>query len=171
MIHYRKPRPDEAEVFAALHVRCWREAYPAYLPAALMASFSVERRLPIWQARLGNIKLFVLGAYVDGVAVGFVMSGPPDEKHIEDQDGHLWGIYILQAHKGKGIGRALVQRAHADWVSCGGKTMTVGVLAENLAARRFYEKLGARFVHDGHYIWDGHKLKDCLYIWDDITKT
>jgi len=162
----RRPLPEEAGAFAALHVQCWREAYSAILPADLVATFSSTTRLPMWQAVIANAERFVLGAYVEGLPVGFVISGTTPEKHIENQDGHLWAIYILGAHKGKGIGRELVRLAHADWAGRGGKTMTVGVLAKNKAARDFYEKLGARLVREGIYEWGGNKLPDCIYIWN-----
>ena len=166
MIDYRKPRPDEAEAFAALHVQCWREAYPAYLPADLMATFSTEKRLPMWQAALVNPERFILGAYVDNEPVGFVMSGAPSEKYIDDQDGHLWALYIAASQHRKGIGRALVFAAMQHWMEQGGKTMTIGVLKENMPARTFYECIGAKLLKYSTYNWSGFDLPDCLYILD-----
>ncbi|MEO9168907.1 MAG: GNAT family N-acetyltransferase [Aestuariivirga sp.] len=170
MIHYRKPRPDEAEAFAALHVQCWLEAYPAYLPAELMATFSTEKRLPMWQAVLVNPERFVLGAYADGMPVGFVMSGPPDEKYIPDQDGHLLALYIAASQHRRGVGRHLAFAAAQHWVDRGGSTLTIGVLTANKPARAFYESLGAEFVRYGTYNWSGFDLPDCLYIWRDLAK-
>ena len=169
-ITYRKPSPAEAETFAHLHVKCWRETYPAYLPAELMATFSAEKRLPMWQASLVNPERFILGAYADGIPVGFVMSGPSDEKHIPEQDGHLWALYIAAAQHRKGIGRALANAAVQHWLDQGGSTMTIGVLAENKRARAFYERLGAKLLKYNTYNWSGFDLPDCLYIWDDLAK-
>ncbi|MDP8997337.1 MAG: GNAT family N-acetyltransferase [Pseudomonadota bacterium] len=149
---------------AALHVRCWREAYAAYLPADLMATFSTEKRLPMWQAALVNPERFILGAYVDDVPVGFVMSGAPSEKYIDDQDGHLWALYIAASQHRKGIGRALAFAAVQHWLEKGGKTMTIGVLRENTPARAFYENLGAKLLKYSTYNWGGFDLPDCLYI-------
>ena len=169
-ITYRRPQPDEAEAFAALHVQCWRESYPAYLPPELMASFSTQKRLPMWQAALVNPQRFILGAYVGGRPVGFVMSGPSEEKFIAAQDGHLWALYIAATQHKRGIGRALVYAAAQHWLAMEGKTITIGVLAENKAARAFYEKLGAKLLKYGTYNWDGFDLLDCLYIFDDLAK-
>ena len=154
-ITYRKPAPEEAEAFAALHVQCWREAYAAILPAALTATFSTEKRLPMWQAALVNRERFVMGAYVSGQPCGFVMSGPSDEKHIPDQDGHLWALYIAAPQHKMGIGRQLVYVAAQHWLSRGGHSMTIGVLAENRPARAFYERLGAELVSFSTYNWGG----------------
>jgi len=170
VIHYRKPRPDEAEAFAALHVQCWREAYADILPRELLASFSTQSRLPMWQAALVNPERFVLGAYADGTPLGFVMSGPSVEKHIPEQDGHLWALYIAAAQHRQGLGRVLVSTAAQHWLDRGGSTMTIGVLKENKRARAFYESLGAKLLKYNTYSWSGFDLPDCLYIWDDLAK-
>ena len=82
-ITYRKPQPEEAEAFAALHVQCWREAYAKILPAELFAGFSTQKRFPMWQSLLSNPGGFVLGAFVDDIPAGFIISGATEEKHIE----------------------------------------------------------------------------------------
>ena len=169
-ITYRKPQPEEAEAFAALHVQCWREAYAEILPAELMATFSTEKRLPMWQASLVNPERFILGAYADGIPVGFIISGPSDEKHIADQDGHLWALYIAASQHRQGIGRTLAYAATQHWHARGGSTITIGVLAENKPARAFYESLGAKLLKYSTYNWSGFDLQDCLYIWDDLAK-
>jgi ribosomal protein S18 acetylase RimI-like enzyme len=165
---YRRPLPHEAEVMAALHVQCWREAYAEILPDKLMASFSVQKRLPMWQAVIPHTERFVLAAFNKSKPAGFVISGPTEEQHIEHQNGHLWAIYIAAKYNRKGIGRELIKRAANDWLSKGGRTMTIGVLAENTNARAFYEKLGARFVKTSTYDWDGHQLPDCIYMFEDL---
>jgi ribosomal protein S18 acetylase RimI-like enzyme len=169
LIEYRRPRLDEAEAMAALHVQCWREAYAGFLPSELMSTFSTERRLPMWQVAIPHPERFVLSAYDEAKPIGFVISGATDEKHIENQDGHLWAIYIEGQYHRKGIGRELIAAAAADWLAKGGKSITLGVLAENTDARMFYEKLGARLVKTSTYDWEGHKLADAIYVFEDLT--
>ena len=153
---------------AALHVQCWREAYAGFLPNELMSTFSTERRLPMWHAVIPNPDRFVLAAYDEAKPVGFIISGSTDEKYIENQDGHLWAIYIERQYHRKGIGRKLIAAAATDWLAKGGNTITLGVLAENTSARMFYEKLGARFVRTSTYNWDDHKLADAIYAFEDL---
>lgn len=166
---YRRPSLDEAEAMSALHVQCWREAYADILPKELMSSFSDETRLPMWQAVIPNADRFVLAAYEDDRAVGFVISGDTDEKHIENQDGHLWGLYIAADYGRRGIGRQLIARAAADWLARGGTSITIGVLAENIRARGFYEALGAKLVRLSTYEWDGYPLDDTIYVFEDLA--
>ena len=167
-ITYRTPRPDEAEAFAALHVQCWREAYADILPPQLLASFSTESRLPMWQARLKDGKLFVAGAYDAAGPAGFIMAGAADAKHVPDQDGHIWAVYISRRAQRQGIGRWLIGLAARHWLAQGGHSLSVGVLAANAPARAFYEALGARLVQTGTYNWDGHALADCIYIYENL---
>jgi ribosomal protein S18 acetylase RimI-like enzyme len=168
LIEYRRPRLDEAEAMAALHVQCWHEAYAEFLPAALMSGFSNGQRLPMWQAAIPHPDRFVLAAYDLAKPVGFVISGSTDEKHIENQDGHLWAIYIDGQFHRRGIGRELIAAAAGDWLAKGGKSLTLGVLAENASARLFYEKLGARLVKTSTYDWDGYKLADAVYVFENL---
>jgi ribosomal protein S18 acetylase RimI-like enzyme len=167
-IIYRRPLPFEAEAMAALHVECWREAYADILPAELMATFSVGMRLPLWQKVIPDEARFVLGAFDQAEPVGFVISGPSAENYIEDQDGNLDTIYIAASHYRRGIGRELLARAAEDWLQRGGKTMTVGVLAQNIRARSFYESQGARLAKLTIYNWDGHELPDAIYVFEDL---
>jgi ribosomal protein S18 acetylase RimI-like enzyme len=169
LIDYRRPRLDEAETFAALHVQCWREAYAGFLPPELISTFSTERRLPMWQAVIPNPDRFVLAAYHEAKPVGFIISGSTLENHIENQDGHIWAIYIASQYHRKGIGCELIAAAATDWLAKDGKSMTLGVLAENVSARLFYEKLGARLVKTSTYDWDGYKLADAIYVFEDLT--
>jgi ribosomal protein S18 acetylase RimI-like enzyme len=167
-LEFRRPTPEEAGAMASLHVQCWREAYADILPAELLNSFSDETRLPMWQAVIPHADRFVLAAYEDEKVVGFVISGGSDEKHIENQDGHLWGLYISADYGRRGIGRKLIASAASDWLAKGGTSMTIGVLAENIRARSFYEALGAKLVKLGTYEWDGYPLSDTVYIFENL---
>jgi ribosomal protein S18 acetylase RimI-like enzyme len=169
VIEYRRPSLDEAEIFSALHVQCWRQAYDGILPSNLMDSFTPQTRLPMWQAVIPLSERFVLAAYDDAKPVGFVISGSTDEKHIENQDGHIWAVYIDGQYHRQGIGRELIADAAVDWLAKGGTSLTLGVLAENAGARLFYEKLGARLVKTSTYDWDGYKLADAIYVFENLN--
>ena len=167
-ITYRKPAPEEAEAFAALHVQCWREAYAEIIPRELIASFDASKRIGHWRNYIDDPSRIVIAAFDEGVPVGLVNAGHADETYFEGQDGHIAALYVLASHHKMGIGRRLVASVADLWLKRGGKTFAVGVLAENLRARRFYEALGARFVKSGTYVWDGHALPDAIYVFEDL---
>jgi len=155
---------------AALHVQCWREAYAEIVPLELLATFTAAKRLPLWQKVIPDPERFALAAFDEDRRVGFVISGPSAEKFIEDQDGNLDTIYIAASHYRQGIGRVLLANAAQDWLARGGRTMTVGVLAQNLRARSFYESQGAKLAKLTTYNWDGHILPDAIYVFEDLKR-
>lgn len=51
---------------------------------------------------------FVLGAFADGQLVGMVgFFRSPDEK--TRHTGRVWGVYVKREHRGKGVGKALME--------------------------------------------------------------
>jgi ribosomal protein S18 acetylase RimI-like enzyme len=165
---YRRPSLDEAEVMAALHVQCWQEAYANIVPQTLMLKFGILTRLPMWETVLADNERIVLGAYDEDKAVGFIIAGKASEDLIEGIDGHIAALYISASHYRMGIGRELIAAAAKAWLAQGGKSLALGVLAENIRARSFYEALGARLMKLSIYEWDGHPLPDAIYIFEDL---
>jgi RimJ/RimL family protein N-acetyltransferase len=56
--------------------------------------------------------------------------------------GVVWGVYVSGAHRGRGLGAALV-RSCVEWSRAKGLvTLRLAVNAENAAARRSYERCG-----------------------------
>jgi GNAT superfamily N-acetyltransferase len=151
-----------------MHVQCWREAYAEIVPAKLLASFDASKRVDHWRKYIADPSRIVLAAFDNSVPVGLVNAGIADETYFEGQDGHIAALYVLASHHKMGIGRRLVGGVADLWLKRGGKTLAVGVLAENLKARRFYEALGARFVRAGTYVWDGYELPDAIYVFEDL---
>ena len=170
MISYRKPRPDEAEVFAALHVRCWQESYRGFVPDHLLDSAKAEDRIEMWRNVPINPRRVVIGAYEGDQAIGFAVAGEPHERILEDEDGQLAAIYIAKSHHRLGIGRELVKRSAAEWQAMGGHSLSVCVLEGNTQAIAFYEKMAAKFVKNDMHDWGGNKLPVRIYLWPDLTK-
>lgn len=168
MITYRRPRVDEAEVFATIHVNCWREAYEGIIPADYLAQQTPEKRKRMWGEVTVNPDRIVIGAYLDGQAVGFALAGKPVEQLYENEDGQLAALYILQKFHRMGIGRALVKQSAAQWMGMGGHSMSLATFEANTPARRFYEALGARILKFREDNWDGMTFSTVIYVWADL---
>jgi ribosomal protein S18 acetylase RimI-like enzyme len=95
--------------------------------------------------------------------VGYVWAGPSDDA---THHGRIRQIMILPAHQRQGIGRLLVRRAALHLAARGIRSLDVEVLQCN-PNRPFYERLGARFLSDRPYDWDGIILPMCRYGWND----
>lgn len=153
---------------AALHVQCWREAYAAFLPPELMATFSTQSRLPMWQKSLGDETRIVVAAYDRQMPVAFAIAGFPEERFFDGEDGHIAALYVASSHYRMGIGRKLIALTAQRWLAQGGHSLALGVLAENVRARSFYEALGARLVKETTFEWDGFPLPDAIYEFEDL---
>lgn len=85
---------------------------------------------------------FVVGAFESGQLVG--MAGYYREKGEKIRHkGHIWGVYVKQDYRGKGIGKALMSELLWRLRSQPGlEQVNLGVSTDQLAAKKLYESLG-----------------------------
>jgi ribosomal protein S18 acetylase RimI-like enzyme len=97
---------------------------------------------------------FVLGAFSGPHLIGTAgFYRQPNQK--EFHRGHIWGVYVTSAHRGRGVGRRLM--AELLRIACaqpGLELINLGVASHNTPAKRLYESLG--FEQCGR---DVHALK------------
>lgn len=106
----------------------------------------------------------VLVAEAGDAVVGYVQIGPaipvPSNAHVIT----VRGLAVDPERRGEGIGRRLVEAAVAAARGCGGRRLTLRVLAPNAAARAVYEACG--FVVEGvlreEFLLDGRYVDDVL---------
>ena len=101
-----------------------------------------------------------------GVWIHFWRSDQVD-RPLDRQRGRL---YLLDAVKRHGIGRALVVRfmtllACRGFTSCG-----LWTLSSNLVARRFYEAMGGRAGETRIDRRNNLDYEDIAYLWDDVSR-
>lgn len=85
---------------------------------------------------------FVLGAFIDRQLIamaGFYRRRGEKLRHR----GGIWGVYVAQECRGKGIGRAMLEELIAlVQLLPGIEQVTLGVSSHNAAAKSLYESLG-----------------------------
>ncbi|MEW4488628.1 GNAT family N-acetyltransferase [Thalassoglobus sp. JC818] len=91
----------------------------------LEEDFLAQERRNIPELYLPNAETWV--AEVDGEVVGFIAL-------IANEIG---GLFVEPSHYGRGIGRALVDKAHSE-----NETLEVEVFSKNSIGRRFYTRYG-----------------------------
>ena len=134
--------PDAA-VFQRLRLQGLQES-----PTAFGSSYAeeIERPLDEVARRLGaegNDESFVLGAFAaDGTLLG--VTGLHRQARVKTgHKAHVWGMYVVPAFRGQGIGRALleavIERARA---LPGLRQLNLTVTASNEAARALYRSCG-----------------------------
>lgn len=150
-VELRRAVPEDAAAIARVHLQSWREAYSHIMSPGWMSRLSADERLERWTAMLaeGASPLLVL---VDGEVVGFAEHGA--SRDTDPPRAHeLYSLYLLEAHQGRGLGRALLEGA------IGTGPAMLYVLERNERAIGFYRACG--FAPDGH--------TTTLPYWEDVV--
>jgi GNAT superfamily N-acetyltransferase len=168
-IHYRPTTLEEVPAFAALHVRCWHEAYTGLVPQHVLDALKPEERYQRWRETLAHPVGFALGAYDGDVPIGFLHVRPVREDLSRFADGQIHGIYVLASHHRRGVGRAFFSRAAAYW-TVHGKSLCVESLTANLPAGHFYKALGGVAHAFGNYEVGGETLPLEVHVFKDLDQ-
>lgn len=137
--------PADAEAFQALRLRGLQEAPEAfgstYEEEVDLSPGFVAERLDASRAASERV---VLGAYLDGALVGLAGCMRETKRRLRHK-ASVWGMYVVPEARGRGIGRALLERALAEargWP--GVERVTLSVVERAVAARALYRAMGFR---------------------------
>ena len=75
-----------------------------------------------------------------------------------DCDGEVQWIDVDEQRRGRGIGHRLLAQLGEWFVLQNARRICVNVEANNVAARRLYEKCGARSLSESWMVWDDPTL-------------
>lgn len=167
MIEYAIPQLSEARTIAQFMLRSWRDAYAGIVPPTVLWYETEEAIEQRWKSHLSKPERHILAAYNNGQLVGIILYGKAKPRHVRQADGHITSLYVDQRIHGQGIGKQLLKRAAREWLMCGGQSLSVGVLKDNLKARAFYEATGAMLHSEGVFRWHGHDLAELIYHYKD----
>ena len=156
----RRAVPGDARAIAEVHVRAWRETYAGLVPQAVLDALDVAEREALWRSVIPRADRRVAVAEADGRVVGFACAGPGREAHA-GHPGEVMALYVLRAHHGKGLGRALFEDALA-WL---GTPAYLWVLREN-PTRGFYARMGGRVLAERVDDVGGASLPEVAYGFD-----
>jgi ribosomal protein S18 acetylase RimI-like enzyme len=141
-------RPWNKEDFAQVRRILWESwisAYSSFIPAEdlrayLDATYRIESLARLYESP------FVHGfiAEADGEVAGWART----QFHKSENRLFLASLYLLPAFQGKGIGGKLIRVAEEKAFVYGLRELWVGVMVQNVAARRWYEKWGFHFVKE-----------------------
>jgi L-amino acid N-acyltransferase YncA len=146
----RPAGPEDASGMAAVHVAGWRAAYPGLIAREAIEARTLAVREAQWRAAFAGPEErgpWMWVAEEEGRVAGFASAGPCRDQEPEPELGELYTLYLDPAFIGRGVGRALLERALAGLREHGFTEAVLWVLASNQRARRFYEAAGFR--------WDG----------------
>jgi GNAT superfamily N-acetyltransferase len=172
VLSFRVALAADAASIAELHAASWRSAYRGNLSDVNLDTDIVAERAAVWQRRLStpSERQYVLLAEQNGELVGFACVLLDEEP--------AWGACLDNLHvrpdlTGQGIGSELLVRA-LRWVATAEPRwpMHLWVLADNRAARRFYERYGGELIEQATKLMpDGSKPAVCRYLWREPGRT
>ena len=87
------------------------------------------------------------GAFVNGELVGTAAVAWPSRLPSSQHKVNLWGVFVSPRFRGRGIARALMERAVEHAHANGARRINLTVFVPNTAAVRLYQSLG--FEHFG----------------------
>ena len=108
------------------------------VPAAYLASLSVEHREPSWRQVLDEGRSELLVARVEESIVGFVSFGPSRDMDAPPKRGEIWAIYVSPSEWSQGTGSKLWFAARDRLLELGYETVSLWVIVGNERAIRFY---------------------------------
>lgn len=149
----RRAAVGDAATVARIHVESWNVAYRGIMPDDVIARTDVAYRTTFWRERLADPKRPVFVVEDDGAAVAFchmIASADPDDDPT--RVGQITALHVLPQLRGRGYGRALLDRALEEFRKLGLVEATLWVLEQNAKARAFYERCnfhldGGRKMH------------------------
>ena len=145
-ISIRRAGPDDWAAIAAIHAASWRSAYRGIYPDSYLDEEAPEERRAFWRPALAEWDAEVDAVFLaeeDGAVVGFACL----RREAEAEGPLLDNLHVLPERKGEGIGRRLIAAAAAWRVEREPEAaLQLGVGTDNVAARRFYARLGGREV-------------------------
>jgi ribosomal protein S18 acetylase RimI-like enzyme len=140
----------------------------------VIANNTLERRTALWDRVLRDGARYVFVA-VNGAGdvAGFVSGGAmPAEIRgrapIQNHDAYVDALYVLAAAHGAGTGRALLGTLALRLYDRGFRALALHVVADNPAVR-FYEHLGATFIHDEPLAIGVDEGMQSAYGWADLA--
>jgi len=147
-VRTRTAEPADAAAVARIYVDSWNAGFAGLLPDRVFDDAQVDR----WREDLGSLgSLSSPGSpttrwrigEVDGIPVGFVGTGPSRDP-VCDGIGELDTIAVDPARWHEGIGRHLLQAAHADLADAGFADAILWTLRDAARTRAFYAAAGWR---------------------------
>jgi len=168
-ITLRRANAGDAPAIARVRIDSWRTTYRGMVPDAYLDAMQVDASTAMWDRVLtaGPNTTSVFVADHDGEIVGFA-SGAMLAEPKHGLDAELVAIYLRREFQRVGLGRRLVG-AVVDAQSAHGATgLITWVIADNKAARGFYESLGAELLVEQPFQWDGLNLVEVGYGWRDL---
>ena len=164
----RKTEETDAEQYVKLHMKVWRSAYGHFMPEEIFTDneTKMNERISNFRNRMGEIDYVATdGEKIIAFVVGKSIS---QYEHYEKLGySELTGIYIDPDYQHIGLGKKLFDLIVSELRKLGKTKMVIGVLKDNLQARKAYEKWGCELdTYEKPFEKMGHVFPEVFYIFN-----
>lgn len=158
---------QDAAAIARVNVATWRATYRGIVPDAYLESLSAARLEETFAELLADRSSGRFDVVADDPTEGVVAyaAGGPQRAADGHYTGEIYGLYVLPAFQGRGLGRRLLIEVASRLREERYAAFLVWVVAANRPARRFYEALGGRWLRERSREIGGVPLSEVGYGW------
>jgi ribosomal protein S18 acetylase RimI-like enzyme len=154
----------DLERVSDIKVRNWADAYGSILEPAVLAPF-LDRDAQLVELREKSAQpdTLLLVAERSGEVIGFALT-------YLDYEPEPWleSLHVLRESRGSGLGTLLMRRTAERVIARGHSSMRLGVISGNVAAARFYERLGGTMIGLEPVTW-AQGVAHEVYRWADLA--
>ena len=161
----RPALPEDATAMGTVHTESWKTTYAGIIHQSFLDSIDLNARIRSAQSKIKNPETDCLVlTEATGAVIGFAEVGPCREKNV-DSDGELYAIYLLQQYQNLGGGQLLFRAGLAATRSRGYKKLMASVFEKNVLSRKFYEKMGGKYIGADHVDVEEYRHPTSTYLW------
>ena len=153
---------DDPLVISNIYESSWKYAYKNIIPQEYLDSIPTGR----WANSITKDGMINLVLLENELIIGTASICRSRWKQC-DEFGEIVSMYFLPEYMGKGFGSHLLKRCIKELNSLGFDKILLWVLADNVRARKFYEKNG--FVCSNEYLNDnigGKEIREVMYLFN-----
>jgi ribosomal protein S18 acetylase RimI-like enzyme len=164
-IRIRPAVPNDAEAIANVMITAMRSAFEGIVPdRCLQWPDSAADWKQAITADFGTGIFLDVAQISGGLIVAYAMGSRITDDPL--YPGELLQLNVLPGYQRQGIGALLVLHVARRLAEQNIHSLRVKVMRVN-PYRIFYERLGAHYLSEHPYDWDGVMLPECIYGWKD----
>jgi GNAT superfamily N-acetyltransferase len=163
---FRLATKDDAILIANLHASSWKIAYRGLLSDEYLDNDLAGERIAYWSGKVCSLtagEFILMAVDTTGDIEGFIAVMDLPEKGYSALVDNL---HVRPDLKGRGIGKALMQRAAQILVDSGRTNYYLWVLNGNEPACRFYESIGGVPADEKTVHFGGKDVLATRFVWD-----
>ena len=169
-IEVRPARAADVDNMAVVHIAASRQVYAGIIPEHALGAITVAERARRWAESLataGSDETILVGAS-EGRVAGLGHCGPQRTPTLPFP-GEFFCLYVAPEAQQQGVGTALMIAMARFLLDRGMAGASLWVARDNLAARRFYDRLGGIVWAEKEEARPDFVLAEVAYAWRDVS--